>query len=421
MKRWLILFLIILFVGSAYAANVAWYSQTLDTSPSLTDTVMTWDGFTTHTATITSILALGIVGNGDMLEADYDPGGISEQLVGLTASQTLTNKTLTQPNFSQILSGGQVLQLPVAITDTLVGKKTNDILTNKYISDASNSIVDLEVTAFNDGTNASSATYLRGDGTWVSPAGSGDMLATIYDPASITEQLVGLAATQTLINKSISGANNTFTVIPVSALNSGTGASATTYWRGDGTWATPAGGGGGSPLTTKGDLYTYSTVDARLAIGTNGYVLCADSTETTGMKWCSSLDVDIILEDAAPTAEGQLTYDDTDNTIELYSGSSVYTFKSEVASGTSALGISSIASATCATVVTTSATGTSTTSVVNWGFNGDPTAVTGYVPATTGMLTIIAYPTSGNVNFKVCNNTLSSITPGAITLNWRVN
>jgi hypothetical protein len=46
--------------------------------------------------------------------------------------------------------------------------------------------------------------------------------------------------------------------------------------------------------------------------------------------------------------------------------------------------------------------------------------VTGYSPTTTGMLSIIGYPTSGNVNWRVCNNTAASITPGAITLNWRV-
>lgn len=45
------------------------------------------------------------------------------------------------------------------------------------------------------------------------------------------------------------------------------------------------GSGGSSPLTTKGDLYTYSTVDARLPIGSNGTTLIADSTQTTGNKW----------------------------------------------------------------------------------------------------------------------------------------
>jgi hypothetical protein len=91
-----------------------------------------------------------------------------------------------------------------------------------------------------------------------------------------------------------------------------------------------------------------------------------------------------------------------------------------IASGTAAMGTSAISSATCATVVTVAATGTATTDVVSASFNGDPTAVTGYVPLTSGMLTIIAYPSTDNVNFKVCNNTGSSITPGAITLNWAV-
>jgi hypothetical protein len=46
-------------------------------------------------------------------------------------------------------------------------------------------------------------------------------------------------------------------------------------------------GGGSSPLTTKGDLYTFSTVDARLGVGANGTVLTADSAETTGLKWAA--------------------------------------------------------------------------------------------------------------------------------------
>lgn len=91
-----------------------------------------------------------------------------------------------------------------------------------------------------------------------------------------------------------------------------------------------------------------------------------------------------------------------------------------VASGTSALGTSQINSGACASAVTTTATGTATTDVIQATFNADPTSTTGYSASVNGMLTIIAYPTTNNVNFKVCNNTGAAITPGAVTLNWRV-
>jgi len=40
-----------------------------------------------------------------------------------------------------------------------------------------------------------------------------------------------------------------------------------------------------SPLTTKGDLFTYSTAPARLAVGANDTALVADSTQSTGLAY----------------------------------------------------------------------------------------------------------------------------------------
>ena len=94
-----------------------------------------------------------------------------------------------------------------------------------------------------------------------------------------------------------------------------------------------------SPLTTKGDVFTYSTVEARLPVGSNGQLLQADSGETTGLKWATiagagdvtaaaNLGDNLLIrgDGAAKGVQNSgITIDDTNNMTGMGTGHDIFT------------------------------------------------------------------------------------------------
>lgn len=85
---------------------------------------------------------------------------------------------------------------------------------------------------------------------------------------------------------------------------------------------------GASPLTTKGDVFTYDSADQRLAVGTNTHVLTADSAQATGLKWAAA-------SGSSPlTTKGDLFgYDSADKRIPIGTNKDILTADSAQALG----------------------------------------------------------------------------------------
>jgi len=183
---------------------------------------------------------LAPAGSGDMLISVYDAAGVSEQLVGLTATQTLSNKTLTLPQINDTsldhqyvfavseLVADRTVTLPLLTTaDTFVFAAHAETLTNKSIDLTDNTLTGTSAelaTAISDETGSgllvfgtsptmstnivleqSSFNYTL---TWSDPSSSRQIL--INDPGA-TDAFVFQNMTQTLEGKSIDLADNTLT------------------------------------------------------------------------------------------------------------------------------------------------------------------------------------------------------------------
>ena len=79
-------------------------------------------------------------------------------------------------------------------------------------------------------------------------------------------------------------------------------------------------------LATKGDLLTFSTVPALLGIGTNTYILTADSNEATGMKWAAQAAGHTQNTDTG-TTQTNFEIDSAGTAVALYNASGVLEVK----------------------------------------------------------------------------------------------
>lgn len=73
-------------------------------------------------------------GSGNMNTSTYDPAGIAQQLVGTTATQTLTNKTLTSPTLTTPALGTPASGVATNLTGTAAGLTAGTVTTNANLT-----------------------------------------------------------------------------------------------------------------------------------------------------------------------------------------------------------------------------------------------------------------------------------------------
>jgi len=230
--------------------------------------------------------------------------GVDMIFEGATADAYETTVTVTDP------TADRTVTLPNA-TDTLVGKATTDTLTNKTMTSSGNTFDDSTssvkgMASFSTDNFSVSSGAVTVKDAGIANAELANMAANTVKVRDANSSGVpsdkALATTEILI-----GDGTGFTAAALSGDATMTNAGAVTvakirgetistgtvandqylkYSSDSSEWqfVTVV---GDDKLTTKGDLLVYNTVDSetRLAVGTNDYVLAADSSATNGLDW----------------------------------------------------------------------------------------------------------------------------------------